>query len=109
MGWPGPYSHSRLGAETETSLCSLDREKTKRGLEKCAEGPLENINWHSYFQSALGLLEPPSPLHVLSWKPWQLLLPTSAATVPALCFPNSLFRTVVFRCGNQYDGGADGA
>lgn len=29
MGWPGPYSHSRLRAETETSLCSLDREKTK--------------------------------------------------------------------------------
>lgn len=73
MGWPGPYSHSRLRAETETSLCFLDREKTKSGHKKCVEGPLENINWHSYFKRTLepkhkAVLMIVTSLCVLSWE-----------------------------------------
>lgn len=43
MGWPGPYSHSRLRAETETSLCSSDREKTKKWAFKSVQKDLWKI------------------------------------------------------------------
>lgn len=51
------------------------------GIKKCVEGPLENINWHSYFKRTLGLkhkavIMTVTSLCVRSWKLFGNLLYT---------------------------------